>query len=338
MKHIALMLSSLLLIVSLVSGQKEMTYKEWESSMADVAKQEQAAKEKIAEEQAKSTLLKDQIKETGKKETQTRAEILNIAGTTADAVDQWRMSVNSLLDRIGAFNALSSQDKINRQGDVTLFEAEAAALKQDRAAILTSGSAQISVVDNALTEAKNGVIQAGKDIVSSAEAAKQAVIDEKKRKIEEAKAAKEEAKRKAEEEKQAKIEENKRIKEEAKQKKEEERQAKIAAREQAEQEKEQKKAEAEAAKEESTPPVLSSEGELQAGSVYKVKEKPGDRETLSKMALRLYGDPKLWTKIYDANKTKIDSYFEKLKKRNPDFKYKEPQDLIFPGLDLTIPK
>ncbi|MGH7675934.1 MAG: LysM peptidoglycan-binding domain-containing protein [Gemmatimonadales bacterium] len=53
-----------------------------------------------------------------------------------------------------------------------------------------------------------------------------------------------------------------------------------------------------------------------AQTTYKVVK--GD--SLSKIAQRVYGDPKKWQRIYDANKDVI---------KNPD--------LIYPGQDLRIP-
>jgi nucleoid-associated protein YgaU len=335
MKHAVLTLAVLFLFASAYC-QKEMTYPEYQASVTDVQKREQTAKEKIAEEQGKIETVKEQIKVTKKSQEKAHGEIYSTANTTPEAVEQWGSQVNALLTQVESFIALPAQDRITRQAEVAGFEAQAATLKADHAALLTSSAAQMSVVEGAITKAKASIVQAQQDVVGSAAAAKQAALDEKKRKIEEAKAAKEEAKRKAEEERQAKIDAKKQAQEEAKQKADEEKQAKLEAKKQAQEESQKTAEEARAAREKAT--VAADGEEVKPGTIHRVKDMPDDRESLSKLALRAYGDVKLWTKIYEANKAKIDAAFERAKKSSPALKNKGPQDLIYPGQDLVIPQ
>ena len=71
---------------------------------------------------------------------------------------------------------------------------------------------------------------------------------------------------------------------------------------------------------------------------YVVKNSSGEPETLFKIAAAVYGDPYEWPKIYRANQDKIDAYYQKTMKSSPGQKYSKPQDLIFPGLVLIIPR
>lgn len=344
-----LMLTTLFLTMAFSADQSQLSYPDWEKSMSENQKKEQAAKEKIAEEQAKIKTCKDQLKQTKKQEEIARADILSIAGTTSEAVGEWQAQIHALLAKVEAFNSAQAQDKIQRQSEVPAFEAEVAALKQDRAALLLSGQAQVAVLDKAVESSKTGVVQAQKDIAAAESAAKLAAMDEKKRKVEEARLAKEEAKRKAEEERQAKLEAKRQAAEEAQRAAEEARQAKAAEKEKAAEEARQKaeetrqKAEAEKAvreqaKAEAAAALPAASDDLKPGIIYKVKENPADCESLSKMAVRLYGDKTLWTKIYEANKAKIDNAFAAHKRKYPNSNFKEPQDFIYPGMDLIIPQ
>lgn len=72
---------------------------------------------------------------------------------------------------------------------------------------------------------------------------------------------------------------------------------------------------------------------------YIVKYLKGNRETLSKIAgyPEIYGDSKLWYKIYDANKKTIDENYNKFKSTG-DFHFSQPQDYLIPGQVLIIPR
>lgn len=73
---------------------------------------------------------------------------------------------------------------------------------------------------------------------------------------------------------------------------------------------------------------------------YTVKLNPGKRDCLYRIASfeEIYQDPSQWPKIYQANKTLIDSDYQKYQKYTEDSKYSRPEDLIFPGQVLDIPR
>lgn len=64
----------------------------------------------------------------------------------------------------------------------------------------------------------------------------------------------------------------------------------------------------------------------------------GHPESLSAIAERVYGDPMLWPRIFDANKAEITGNFAMYSRRGKNTAYKNPSDLIFPGQVLKIPR
>jgi hypothetical protein len=73
---------------------------------------------------------------------------------------------------------------------------------------------------------------------------------------------------------------------------------------------------------------------------YTVRFIPGSHESLFQIAAKdsVYGDPEKWTLLYRSNKAKIDEQYQMYLKRNPGKKYLHPEDLIFPGQILAIPR
>lgn len=71
---------------------------------------------------------------------------------------------------------------------------------------------------------------------------------------------------------------------------------------------------------------------------YTVRRIDGRPESLSAIAERVYGDPGLWPRIFDANKTEITGNFAVYSRQGKMAAYKNPSDLIFPGQVLKIPR
>jgi len=83
-------------------------------------------------------------------------------------------------------------------------------------------------------------------------------------------------------------------------------------------------------------PVAATSG----GGSYTVQLIPENRDCLSKIAGYNYvlGDRSKWPLLYKANRDVIDRYYERYKKKIPESKYQNPEDLIFPGQILTVPQ
>ena len=81
--------------------------------------------------------------------------------------------------------------------------------------------------------------------------------------------------------------------------------------------------------------TVSSSG---APESYTVSNRDGAPETLYGIASKMYGDPYQWIRIYNANKTVIDSNFNRIRKKSELKSIAEPSDLIFPGQVLVIPR
>lgn len=75
-------------------------------------------------------------------------------------------------------------------------------------------------------------------------------------------------------------------------------------------------------------------------NTYTVRLVPEKRECLWRIAAYkdILNDPWKWPSIYRANKSDIDSKFQSYTSRTNDPKYQRPEDLIFPGQVLTIPR
>jgi len=73
---------------------------------------------------------------------------------------------------------------------------------------------------------------------------------------------------------------------------------------------------------------------------YTVQLIPGRRDCLYRISEKddIYGDPTKWPQIYSANRDLIDGGYEKYKRYVEDPKYSRPQDIIFPGQVLDIPR
>jgi len=73
---------------------------------------------------------------------------------------------------------------------------------------------------------------------------------------------------------------------------------------------------------------------------YTVREIPGRRDCLWRISEYdfIYGDPTQWPRIYSANKSIIDKGFNRYVQRSAEPKYSRPEDLIFPGQELDIPR
>jgi nucleoid-associated protein YgaU len=79
--------------------------------------------------------------------------------------------------------------------------------------------------------------------------------------------------------------------------------------------------------------------EIKKADKYIVKKLKDYRETLFKIAgyPEIYGDSKLWYKIYNANREAIEANYHKFKNTG-DFHYSQPQDYLIPGQVLIIPR
>jgi nucleoid-associated protein YgaU len=66
--------------------------------------------------------------------------------------------------------------------------------------------------------------------------------------------------------------------------------------------------------------ALTTEGEAGDSSMYRVRYNPARRDCLWRIAARHFKNPRLWKRIYEANREKI---------RNPH--------LIYPGMMLKLP-
>lgn len=73
---------------------------------------------------------------------------------------------------------------------------------------------------------------------------------------------------------------------------------------------------------------------------YTVRLIPERRDCLYRIAQypEIYSDPTKWPTIYTANKPLIDKGYDRYVKRVQEPKYTRPQDLIFPGQVLDIPR
>jgi nucleoid-associated protein YgaU len=71
-----------------------------------------------------------------------------------------------------------------------------------------------------------------------------------------------------------------------------------------------------------------------------VKFVGNERESLFKIAgyAQVYGDPYQWRKIYNANKDLIDKNYERFQKYQKSDVSVNPQDVLFPGQILKIPR
>jgi nucleoid-associated protein YgaU len=86
--------------------------------------------------------------------------------------------------------------------------------------------------------------------------------------------------------------------------------------------------------------VEAVQGTASAAGSYTVRIVSGKHESLFQIAGQdsVLGDPKKWKRLYDRNKEKIDKQYQMYLKRNPKAKYLHPEDLIFPGQVLEIPR
>ena len=89
-----------------------------------------------------------------------------------------------------------------------------------------------------------------------------------------------------------------------------------------------------------TSPIPAATQASSSYTTYTVRCIPGGHESLFQIAAKdsVYGDPKKWTLLYRSNKAKIDEQYQMYLKRNPEKKYLHPEDLIFPGQILDIPR
>jgi nucleoid-associated protein YgaU len=88
------------------------------------------------------------------------------------------------------------------------------------------------------------------------------------------------------------------------------------------------------------PQVVPLQQAPTAATSYTVRLGPEKHESLYQIAGSdlVYGDPKKWTVIYRTNRQLLDKQFQMYMKRNPKSKYSHPEDLIFPGQILEIPR
>ncbi|MFH0921895.1 MAG: hypothetical protein V1913_16225 [Fibrobacterota bacterium] len=281
----------------------QIDMKEYKTQFDNGIKREQTAKEGIAVAQAAVSSLKEQLKEVAKQVAKNRADAFIAAGTTPEGLTQWKGQVAELISQADAFTGAASAEIVARQGEVPGFESRLTTLKQDRAIYMPGASELFNGAETSVGNARSAIGRAESENVSAAAAAKQAKIDA-------AKQAKLEAKQRAEEARQAKLEAK--------------RQAAEAA--------------AASAPAESGDPLAGLE-DLQPGTTsYTVKYVANNRQTLSKMALKLWGDAKQWTRIYEVNKDKIEKAYNNYKTSHSDAKYTGPEDFIIPGETLTIPQ
>jgi len=75
-------------------------------------------------------------------------------------------------------------------------------------------------------------------------------------------------------------------------------------------------------------------------STYEVRLVPGNRDCLYRIAGYdfVYGDPARWPTIYEANRSIIVRNFERFVQSVSQSKFSRPEDLIFPGQVLDIPR
>jgi nucleoid-associated protein YgaU len=87
-------------------------------------------------------------------------------------------------------------------------------------------------------------------------------------------------------------------------------------------------------------PVQTAQPPVSAAGVYTVRSVSGKHESLFQIAGHdsVLGDSKKWKILYDLNKEQINKQYQMYLKRNPNAKYLHPEDLIFPGQVLEIPR
>jgi hypothetical protein len=75
-------------------------------------------------------------------------------------------------------------------------------------------------------------------------------------------------------------------------------------------------------------------------NIWVVSSNNNGNESLFRIAgyPQVYGDPYQWRKIYLANKDLIDKNYEKFHKYQKTEVYVNPQDILFPGQTLKIPR
>ncbi len=86
--------------------------------------------------------------------------------------------------------------------------------------------------------------------------------------------------------------------------------------------------------------TAASSPQSQPVTSYTVQFVPQNHESLFRIAAYdfVYGDPNKWRELYKTNQSKIDQYYRAYVKGNSKVKYVRPEDLIFPGLILDIPR
>ena len=87
--------------------------------------------------------------------------------------------------------------------------------------------------------------------------------------------------------------------------------------------------------EELAAPVISS---ADSDSYTVKKNRDGKPETLFIIAQKVYGNPQLWPRIYNANKIEIDRNYKKYTSMAKMPIYTDPSNLIYPGQVLVIPR
>jgi len=87
-------------------------------------------------------------------------------------------------------------------------------------------------------------------------------------------------------------------------------------------------------------PQETAKSPTAAAASYTVRLTPGKHESLFRIAGQdsVFGDPEKWKLLYERNKEKIDKQYQLYLKRNPKAKVLHPEDLIFPGQILEIPR
>ncbi|MDD5674940.1 MAG: hypothetical protein PHC61_12290 [Chitinivibrionales bacterium] len=158
MKRIAvIMLLSWLMCVPLWAAAPQMTYQEYETTLAGMQQREKESKEQIAQEQAKIESVKQQMEETDRRIAAVLAETYAILGITENDVFAAETEIGAIKQELSSLQALSPEDLAKRKADIKKIEARIAELKRKPAALLRRVAEQIPELDQMVAQLKTNL-------------------------------------------------------------------------------------------------------------------------------------------------------------------------------------
>jgi DNA repair exonuclease SbcCD ATPase subunit len=145
----------IVLFQATASAQSTMTYKEYEEQLSSVQQREKAAKEDIAQEQAKIESTKQQIAELVQKLADVQKEKYALLGITEQDITAAETEIASIKSGLEQLLSITPEELLKQKNDIAALEGRVAAVKAKPVAYLWKIADEINGLTQLVDQVKS---------------------------------------------------------------------------------------------------------------------------------------------------------------------------------------